>query len=281
MIINAITWNVRPEILPIGSFELRWYSILFATGFVLGYMILSKVFKKEGISQEILDKLTIYVVIGTVLGARLGHCLFYEPEYYLKHPLEMILPFQFNPFRLTGFQGLASHGGMIGILIAIVFFVRKFKKPYFWVIDRLAMVAALAGSFIRWGNLMNSEIYGTQTDLPWGFRFMMEQYYEGTAPEAIVPKHPTQIYEALSYLAIFFLLRFIYNKNNGQLKNGILTSIFMIATFTARFFIEFIKEDQVGFEEGMSLNMGQWLSVPFVLLGIAGLIYLKNKPAKT
>lgn len=278
MILDYITWNVKPQILHIGSFELRWYSLLFAGGFVLGYLFLTKVFKKEGFSQDLLDKLTVYVVAGTVIGARLGHCLFYEPEYYLSHPIEMILPVQFDPFRITGFQGLASHGGMTGILLSIWFFCRKFKRPYVWVVDRLAIVGALGGAFIRFGNLMNSEIYGVQTDLPWGFKFMMEQFYMGTPADAIVPKHPTQIYEGLAYLAIFFLLRFIYLKTEGKPKPGLLISLLMITVFAARFFIEFIKEDQVNFEQGMTLNMGQWLSVPFIVIGAVILFFaLKQK----
>jgi len=278
MILNYITWDVKPQLIDFGSFEIRWYSMLFAAGFVLGYIILSKMFKKEGLTVELLDKLTIYVVVGTIFGARLGHCLFYEPEYYLQHPLEMILPVQFDPFRITGFQGLASHGGAVGILISVYFFSRKFDKPYLWVFDRLVIVTALAGAFIRLGNLMNSEIYGRPTDLPWGFKFMRERFY-GVPIQDIVPKHPTQIYEALSYLAIFILLRHLYYKNDGKPKHGMIFGIFMVTVFTARFFIEFIKENQVDFENQMALNMGQWLSIPFVLAGLALWYWSVKKPA--
>ncbi|NBC81995.1 MAG: prolipoprotein diacylglyceryl transferase [Bacteroidetes bacterium] len=270
--LNYITWDVKPQIIDFGSFEIRWYSVLFAAGFVLGYVILSRIFKKEGLSIEILDKFTIYVVVGTIVGARLGHCLFYEPEYYLQNPLEMILPVKFDPFRITGFQGLASHGGAIGIMLALYFFARKYKKHYLWVLDRMAIVTALGGAFIRLGNLMNSEIYGEQTSLPWGFKFMRERFY-GVPAEEIVPKHPTQLYEAISYLIVFFLLRYLYYKNDGKVKHGLLIGTFMITVFTARFFIEFIKENQVAFESGMILNMGQWLSIPFVLSGLFILYY--------
>lgn len=280
MILNYITWDVKPQIIDLGSFEIRWYSLLFAAGFVLGYLILSKIFKREGLSIELLDKLTIYVVIGTIFGARLGHCLFYEPEYYLQHPLEMILPVQFNPFRITGFQGLASHGGAIGIMLALYFFSKKYKKPYLWVVDRIVLVTALAGTFIRLGNLMNSEIYGVQTNLAWGFKFMREQLY-GMPVEEIVPKHPTQIYEAIAYFLIFLLLRYLYKRNNGKPKHGLLFGVFMITIFMARFFVEFVKENQVDFESGMALNMGQWLSIPFVLFGFFMWYYSTRQKEKT
>ncbi len=279
MLLNFITWNVKPQIFTIGSFEIRWYSILFATGFVLGYIILSKIFKKEGIPIELLDKLTVYVVLGTIIGARLGHCLFYEPGYYLKHPLQIILPWQGTigkDFKFTGYQGLASHGGAIGVIIALYLFSRKYKKPFLWILDRLVIVTALAGFFIRMGNLMNSEIYGHQTNLPWGFKFMREALY-GVPVSEIVPKHPTQIYEGLSYLFVFFLLYHLYRKHNDKLKQGFLFALFLILVFTARFLIEFLKENQESFESHMPLNMGQLLSIPFVLTGIIMLIVLHRR----
>lgn len=272
MLLNYITWDVKPQLLDLGSFELRWYSLLFAAGFIIGYLIIQKMFTKEGFSVELLDKLTVYVVLGTIIGARLGHCIFYEPEYYLQHPLEMILPVQFNPFRFTGFQGLASHGGAIGILIALALFSRKFKRPFIWIMDRVVVVTALAGACIRLGNLMNSEIYGIPTNMPWGFKFMRERF-QGIPLDEIVPKHPTQIYEALAYLLVFALLYVLYHKANGKPKPGLLFSLFLILVFTARFFIEIIKEVQVDFENSMALNMGQWLSLPFIVVGIALLFY--------
>jgi len=259
MIFNYITWNVNPEIFSIGNFEVRWYGVLFALAFYLGYIIMSRFFKKEGIPIELLDKLTIYMVIGTVIGARLGHCLFYEPDYYLSHPLQILNIRQ---------GGLASHGAAIAILLALLLFVKKHKKSYLWVLDRIVIVTALAGFFIRMGNLVNSEIYGNETNLPWGFIFELNG--------EVVPKHPTQIYEGLSYLLIFFFLLFLYNKNQGKTKNGMLFSLFLIILFIVRFLIEFIKEDQVGFEDGMALNMGQLLSIPFVLTGFL-LFYLSSR----
>lgn len=218
-------------------------------------------FRNENLKQEVLDKLTIYMAIGTIVGARLGHCFFYEPGYYLSHPGEILKIWH---------GGLASHGAAIGILIALWLFVRKEKKDYSWVIDRIAIVVALSGFFIRMGNLMNSEIYGVETNLPWGFVFLNNG--------ETAPKHPTQIYEALAYLLVFFLLYRIYWKNKGEHIQGMLISLFLIIVFTARFFIEFLKEDQVAFEANMTLNMGQRLSIPFVIAGCIWLyISLKQK----
>lgn len=257
----VIPWDVNPEIFRIGSFAVRWYGLFFASTFLFGYIILDKIFKNENLSQATLDRLTVYVAVGVIVGARLGHCLFYEPGYYLSHPLEIIKIWH---------GGLASHGAAIGILIALWLFVRKEKKDYTWVIDRVAIVVALAGFFIRMGNLMNSEIYGVETTLPWGFVFLRNG--------ETAPKHPTQIYEALAYLFIFILLLRIYWKSKGEYIQGLLISLTLILIFTSRFFIEFLKEDQVAFESGMKLNMGQLLSIPFVIGGFVWLyISLKQK----
>jgi phosphatidylglycerol---prolipoprotein diacylglyceryl transferase len=273
-----INWNVRPQAIDLGFIEIRWYSLLFLLGFVIGYYILSKIFKKEGLSIELLDKLSFYVVISTIIGARLGHCLFYEPEIYLKHPLRMILPFEGTigkDFKFTGYQGLASHGGAIGILIGLYFYARNTKRPYLWILDRLAIVTALAAVLIRLGNLFNSEIYGNQTSLPWGFRFLREALY-GKPEELIVPKHPTQIYESICYAIIFVILILLYYKKYPKIKPGLLIGLFLITVFSARFFIEFLKENQVDFEENMTLNMGQILSIPFVIAGFL-LVFWKSK----
>lgn len=259
-----IPWDVDPEIFRIGSFAVRWYGLLFASSFFVGYIIMTRIFKNENLKEDMLDRLTIYMAIGVIGGARLGHCLFYEPAYYLAHPLEIFAIWH---------GGLASHGAAIGILLAIWFFTKKEHKDYLWVLDRVAIVVALSGFFIRMGNLMNSEIYGVETTLPWGFVFLRNN--------EVAPKHPTQIYEGLVYLAIFILLYRIYWSKKGQHIQGLLISLICILIFTARFFIEFLKEDQVAFEAGMKLNMGQWLSIPFVLLGFAGLFWSmkRNKRA--
>jgi prolipoprotein diacylglyceryl transferase len=260
MLLQYITWDVDPEIFQVGNFAIRWYGLFFALSFYLGYVIFTKFFKLENVKAELLDKLVIYMFFGTVIGARLGHCLFYEPDYYLSNPIEILKIWK---------GGLASHGAAIGIIISLYLFTRKTKKNMLWILDRIAVVVALAGFFIRMGNLMNSEIYGVETTLPWGFIFVRNG--------ETVPKHPTQIYEALSYLLIFFLLLWLYFKNKGKVFSGLLIGLFMVLVFTARFFIEFIKEEQVDFEKGMALNMGQWLSIPFVLIGIGLLVYAFKK----
>jgi prolipoprotein diacylglyceryl transferase len=251
-----IPWDVNPEIFRIGDVAVRWYGLLFASSFLLGYIIMNKIFRNENLSEAMLDRLTIYMAIGTIVGARLGHCLFYEPEYYLKNPLEILAIWH---------GGLASHGAAIGILIAMWLFVRKEKKDYIWILDRIAIVVALAGFMIRMGNLMNSEIYGVETTVPWGFVFLRNN--------EIAPKHPTQIYEGLAYLAIFILLYRIYWAQKGHHRQGLLISLILILIFTARFLIEFVKEDQVAFEAHMKLNMGQLLSIPFIIIGIVGLVW--------
>jgi prolipoprotein diacylglyceryl transferase len=250
-----IPWDPNPEIFRIGSFAVRWYGLLFASSFFFGYIIMSRMFKNEGLKESVLDRLTIYMAVGTIVGARLGHCLFYEPSYYLSHPLEILKVWH---------GGLASHGAAVGILVALWLFVRKEKKSYAWVLDRIAIVVALSGFLIRMGNLMNSEIYGVETTLPWGFVFLRNH--------EVVPKHPTQIYEGLAYLIIFFVLFRMYWHKKGDVYQGLLISIFCITVFTARFLIEFVKEDQVAFESTMKLNMGQLLSIPLILAGIIGLI---------
>ncbi len=263
-----IPWDVNPEIFSTTVFghvfAIRWYGLLFASGFVFGYYIIRKMFRNEGLPDELLDKLTVYTAIGTILGARLGHCFFYEPQYYLAHPFEIIKIWK---------GGLASHGAAIGILLALWLFARKEKKTFLWTIDRVVIVVALAGCLIRLGNLFNSEIYGVETTLPWGFVFLQ-------AGER-VPKHPTQIYEALAYLITFFVLLRIYWSTRGKFTPGLTFGLFLIMVFTFRFFVEFVKEEQVSFEKGMSLNMGQLLSIPFVLAGIILLIaaYRKKKAA--
>jgi phosphatidylglycerol---prolipoprotein diacylglyceryl transferase len=264
MIFDFIHWNVNPEIFSLFGLSVRWYGLLFAASFYFGYLLFTKFFKLENISIEVLDRLTIYMAIGTVVGARLGHCFFYEPKYYLANPIEIIMIMH---------GGLASHGAAIGILTAIYLFARKEKRTYFWVIDRVVITVALSGLFIRLGNLMNSEIYGTVTTLPWGFYFVREG--------ETIAKHPTQIYEALSYLLIFVLLYKLYFKAGGKPKEGLLFSLFLILTFTMRFLIEFLKNDQVEFEKGMMLNMGQLLSIPFILAGVGIWWYVVKKEPRS
>jgi phosphatidylglycerol---prolipoprotein diacylglyceryl transferase len=255
-----ISWDINPQIFHIGSLSVRWYGLLFAMSFAVGYIIMLRFFRKEKLPEALLDKLSIYMLIATVVGARLGHVIFYEPASYLAHPLDV--------FKIWE-GGLASHGAAIGILAALYFFARSSKMTYFWTLDRIVIVVALSGFFIRTGNLMNSEIYGKATSLPWGFIFKRVG--------ETIPKHPTQIYEALSYLSIFFYLIWYYYKKDGKPREGYLFGIFLVALFSVRFVIEFLKEPQVDFENSMILNMGQLLSIPFI---IAGLIIVLRKPHK-
>ena len=260
--ILAINWNVDPEIISLGFFSLRWYSLLFISGFILGWFIFKWFFKREGISEKLLDPLLYTLLIGTIIGARLGHCLFYQPDYYLtaEHFWEI-----FQPWK----GGLASHGGTIALFIAMWWFARHYGKKhdfdFIWILDHLCIAVCFAATFIRLGNLMNSEIYGHVTSLPWGFVF------EGRGETE--PKHPTQLYEALSYAILGVVLILLYKNRVKWLYKGSYIGIFFIVLFGMRFIIEFVKEDQVGFEAGMALNMGQWLSIPFILIGVGLLIY--------
>lgn len=266
MLLQFIHWNVDPVMFHLGSFSLRYYSFGFLFAFLFSYIVLNRIFKREKVDIKLLDTLTVWVFVAVLVGARLGHCLFYEPDYFLTsdHWLEIILPFNLRTGQFTGYQGLASHGAAIAILLAIWLFCRKFKVNGWWLLDRLVIVVALSGFFIRLGNLFNSEIYGVETTLPWGFIF--ERNGETVA------KHPTQLYEAFSYLLIFLVSAIVYQRKKGQLHNGRLFGCWLIALWGVRFLIEFIKEEQVDFEKGMTLDMGQWLSVPFILAGIFILI---------
>ena len=267
----SVTWNVDPIIFKIGPIALRWYSLLFVAGFPLGYWMFTKFYKREGVDTKLLEPLLYALLIGTIVGARLGHCLFYEPSYYLtaEHWVEI-----FKPWR----GGLASHGGAIGVMLAVWWYANKYGKKngfdILWVFDRLVICVAFAGCLIRLGNLFNSEIYGDVTDLPWGFIF--ERRGE------TLPKHPTQIYEALSYLILGIFLALEYQKKLDRRYRGWFFGVFFIGCFGMRFLIEFIKEPQVGFEENMVLDMGQWLSIPFILAGIALVVqaYVRKVPAR-
>lgn len=269
-----INWNVDPVMFDIGGVAVRYYSLLFVVAFALGYKVEERIFRSEGISQLWLDKLLIYVVVATVIGARLGHCFFYDWDYFSQHPLEIILPVKFQPvFKFTGYQGLASHGAAIGIIAALWFYSKRVsKRSVFWILDRVVLPIALAGCFIRLGNLMNSEIIGEPTSVPWGFRFLNA----GGIPDPLTPRHPAQLYEAICYLISFSVLMYLYWRTRVRERLGFLFGMFLILIFTARFFIEFIKEPQEPWEAEMVLNMGQWLSIPFVAVGIFMLWYSKN-----
>ena len=265
--LSHIVWDFNPVI--IDSFiTIRWYSMMFLIGFLIGYKIVEKMFKHEGAPEKWLGSLLLWVMVGTVVGARLGHVFFYEWEYYSQHPVEILYTWE---------GGLASHGGAIGVILAVLCF-SKFtaKRNALWTFDRLVVAIALVGGLIRLGNLFNSEIFGHATDLPWGFMFVRSRewhaLYEGQAC------HPTQIYEALCYFALFGLMMWMYWKKNAQTRPGLLFGTFFIGIFLTRFLIEFIKNDQTAFEADMTLNMGQWLSIPFILAGIFFIIYAMRRP---
>lgn len=262
LLLSYIHWNVSPEIFTLGPFSIRWYGLLFAIGFLAGYYQGEKMFQFEGIDPKWLESLFMYLLVATIVGARLGHVLFYGWDYYSQHPGEILKIWH---------GGLASHGGAIGIFLALIYWSKKVsKRSVIWVLDRVVVPVALVAALIRLGNLMNSEIYGVQTSLPWGFIF--ERNGE------TVPKHPTQIYESLSYLITYGAMLYFYWKTKMRNKEGFLTGLFFIMVFLSRFLIEFIKEDQEAFEATMSLNMGQWLSIPFVLGGVFLLIRALKRP---
>ncbi|HSO88330.1 MAG TPA: prolipoprotein diacylglyceryl transferase [Draconibacterium sp.] len=251
-LIGFIHWNVDPEIFQLGPFSVRWYGFLFASGFLIGYYLGERMLKSENVNQKWIDSVFFYIIIATIVGARLGHVFFYGWDYYSQNPEEIFMVWH---------GGLSSHGGTIGILIAIIIYSKVVtKRSMLWILDRIVVPTALVAAFIRMGNLMNSEIYGVQTSLPWGFIF--ERNGETVA------KHPTQLYEAFAYLIAFVVLMYMYWKTRAKYREGLIFGIFFMFIFGSRFLIEFIKEDQEAFEAGMALNMGQWLSIPFVLGGL-------------
>lgn len=265
--LNYIIWNANPEIIS-NPISVRWYGMMFALGFLIGYEIVARMFRHEGAPERWLGILLMWTLAGTVIGARLGHVFFYEWDYYGAHPAEIIKIWN---------GGLASHGGTIGVIIGVLcfsFFTTK-RSPL-WTFDRLVIPIALVGAMIRTGNLMNSEIFGGPTSLPWGMWFVRSRewhaMYEGIAC------HPTQIYEALCYLTLFVILMWMYWKKNLESRPGLIFGVFLIGIFLPRFLIEFIKNDQVAFEADMILNMGQLLSIPFILLGVAMVVYAMMRP---
>ena len=285
MVLNYITWNVDPVALSLGPIQVRWYGICWALGFLFGYLLMSRVYKKEKMPEGEMDSLLIYMLVSTVVGARLGHCLFYEPEYYLPRPLEILKIWE---------GGLASHGGAIGILIGLWLYVRRFNRKtdkkkgekahitYLWILDRIVIPVCLVGAFIRVGNVFNSEIYGTPTTLPWGFVFVRgnEQFF---GPDgALLPCHPTGLYEAFFCLLTMALLLWMFFKRDmGDRHPGMMFGTFLVIVFGSRIAIEFLKNVQVAFEKNMMFDMGQWLSVPFVVVGIVMIVRsLRAKPSR-
>ncbi len=253
-ILAQIQWDVDPVIFQLGPLPLRWYSLGWLLAFGVGFYIVRGMYLREEKPEQDLDTLLLYMMLGAMIGARLGHVLFYRPDYYFSHPVEIIAVWK-------GLRGLASHGGALGIMVALYFYSRsRPDQPWLWVLDRVVVPTALGGMFIRLGNLMNSEILGVPTDVPWAFSFSR---VDG------VPRHPAQLYEAVAYGVIFVFLMGLYRKRGPSLPHGTLLGIFLALVFSARFVIEFVKERHVPFEAGLPLSMGQILSIPLVLLGLA------------
>jgi prolipoprotein diacylglyceryl transferase len=287
MIFNAITWDVSPDIFSIGPLTVRYYGLFFALAFVIGYKIMQYVYKREGLSEKELDRVSIYMIIAVVLGARLGQIFFYDRDYYFENPEEMIKIWK---------GGLASHGAATAIVIAMFIYSRnKIIPSYLWILDRIVLTVPIGGFFVRMGNLLNSEIYGHATTLPWGFRFVRDldggtQTATGCAGEVMkyskgirrglefegdlwfCPRHPTAIYEGIGYILTFIILFSIYRKRRERLKPGLLFGLFLVLLFGVRFVVEFFKEVQEQWEldylDQYGLNQGQMLSIPFIVVGI-------------
>jgi phosphatidylglycerol:prolipoprotein diacylglycerol transferase len=247
-----INWNPSPEIFTIPGIDwpVRWYGLSWAMAFIGCHFFMNRIYKAEGRTEKQLDTLTLYIVLATVLGARLGHCLFYDFPYYSTHPLDILKVYE---------GGLASHGGGIGIIIGMWLYCRKTKESWLWLFDRLIVVVPFASFMIRFGNLMNSEIVGRPTDVPWAFVFHQVDEF---------PRHPTQLYEAIFYIFLFVLFYWLWNNKRNDFGKGFMFGLFCVLMFSFRFLMEFMKENQEAFENALPINMGQILSIPFILVGI-------------
>ena len=271
----AVVWNPDTQLCRFLGLPIRYYSLMWMVGLVAAYFIVRKLYKDRGIKQETFEPLFFYCFLGILIGARLGHCIFYEPEYYLtsgKHFIEMLLPIRFMPqggIKMVGYSGLASHGGTIGIIIAMIMYCHKYKVKILECIDMVCVATPLTAACIRLGNLMNSEIVGKPTGTDWGFIFV--QNGEDFA------RHPAQLYEAIAYLIIFAVIVLIYRKHKDKIGSGFYFGFCIATIFTFRFFIEFCKEVQVDFEQGMTFDMGQLLSIPFIIGGIWLMLHSRKK----
>ena len=257
---NHFVWSLNPVALSLGSVHIFWYGILFATAILSGLEFMKWVYRLEGKNAAALESMFLYIVIGIVVGARLGHCFFYDPAFYLAHPLKIFAVWE---------GGLASHGGGLGVLIALALYVRKYKISYLWLLDRIAIPTALFGFFVRMGNLMNSEIVGTPTELPWAVIFTRID---------MLPRHPAQLYESFSYLLIFFLLTYVYKKCRTRVENGYILGLFLTLVFTVRFLVEFVKVKQADYDTSfLMMSTGQALSIPFLFFGLFLVIKHRRK----
>ena len=295
----SINWNPNPELFNLFGISIRYYGLLWAVGIFFAYVVVHYQYRDKKIEEKKFDPLFFYCFFGILIGARLGHCLFYDPGYYLSHFWEMILPIKFMPdgnWKFTGYEGLASHGGTLGLIIALWLYCRKTKLHYMDVLDMIAVATPITACFIRLANLMNSEIIGKPTDVPWAFIFERED---------MLPRHPAQLYEAIAYFIFFLGMVYLYRRGQKQQENklktdfsttkakstavqtgatlpyhrGFFFGLCLTEIFVFRFFIEFLKEDQVDFESAMTLNMGQWLSIPFILIGVYFMCFHGKKTA--
>ena len=266
-----ITWNPSLEVFSIGAFSMRWYSLMWLIGLALAYLMVRWLYKKQGIANEKFEPLFIYCFMGILVGARLGHCIFYQPDYFLtswKGVIEMLLPIKIDAmggWHMIGYQGLASHGGTLGLIITLLLYVRRFKVPVWTVLDNIAIATGITACCIRIGNLMNSEIVGKITDesLPWAFWFV-----QNDGPQNVVLRHPGQLYEAIAYALLFGLMFWLYKKMPQRVGTGFYFGLCLAYIFTFRFFIEYFKEVQEAFEQGLPFDMGQILSIPFIIIGV-------------
>ncbi|MDD4609157.1 MAG: prolipoprotein diacylglyceryl transferase [Bacteroidaceae bacterium] len=273
-VLNYITWNPDIVAFHIFGLDFRYYSLMWGIGLLLAYEVVRRLYKDQSIDEKKFDPLFMYCFFGILIGARLGHCLFYDPTYYASHLLEVFLPIEFTAtgIKITGFRGLASHGGTLGLMIALWLYVRKTKVNILTVLDNIAIATPITAFFIRLGNFFNSEIVGKYSNSDFGVVF--------AANGDIAPRYPAQLYEAIAYLLFFFIGIYLYKKKRKQLQKGFFFGLCLTLIFTFRFFVEFLKAPQEAFEETMLLNMGQLLSIPFVLLGtycMIGSQWLRNK----
>ena len=279
-LLSYIVWNPNLFAFRLGSFGVRWYSLCWLIGLVLAYVIVKRLYKEQKIKDEYFDPLFIYCFLGILIGARLGHCLFYQPDYFLTswdHAIEMIVPMHHmadGSWKFVGYEGLASHGGTLGLMIALWLYYRKTHVNLWTVLDNIAIATPTTACFIRLGNLMNSEIIGKVTNVPWAFIFEQVDHS---------PRHPGQLYEAIAYAAFFFIGWYLYRKHAEKVGTGFFFGLCLTLIFTFRFFIEYTKDIQVAFESGMPLDMGQILSIPFIIIGVACMIggnWMKKVGAK-
>ena len=267
----SIYWDFDPVMLRLGeNFDVRYYGLMWALAIGLAAMMFDRFVKREGLPEKVSESIFYFGTLATIIGSRVGHCLFYEPDKYLAEPLRILTDIRDG--------GMASHGAAIGLLIGLWLFSRRNKLPYLWSLDRIMIAVAIGGAMVRFGNLFNSEIIGAPTDAPWGFIFA-RLYPAGTPVEAMVARHPAQIYEALCYVVTFVVLMWLYYKRDmARRRPGLMFGVGLIGIFLTRFLIEFVKENQEAFEQSMTLNMGQWLSVPFIALAVVLIWYSLSRP---